>query len=285
MCPEPGDAARLARAAEAAGIESLLTVEHIVWPTEYDSVYPYSPTGRLPGGPDTALPDPLIWMAHVAAHTTTLRLLTGVLVLPQRNPLLVAKQVATLDALSGGRIELGIGVGWLREEFEALGVPFEGRGGTTAGGSMLDLYDDRFVLLLGSALDAPQRHRGRRRRRCCGWNRWRRWRRTGWRSSSGPMASPATGAVRWSGPDGHVAWRSASEVDPVAVGVSWTGCSGLTLAIIGFACRHPWRHRSPAAPPPTWWSMPPAGSSDLSARSASPIRTGRSRWPPVGPAP
>ncbi|MGE0301001.1 MAG: LLM class F420-dependent oxidoreductase, partial [Pseudonocardia sp.] len=87
--------------------------------------------GRLPGGPDTALPDPLIWMAHVAAHTTTLRLLTGVLVLPQRNPLLVAKQVATLDALSGGRIELGIGVGWLREEFEALGVPFEGRGART----------------------------------------------------------------------------------------------------------------------------------------------------------
>jgi probable F420-dependent oxidoreductase len=70
-------------------------------------------------------------MAHVAAATTRLRLITGVLVVPQRNPLVLAKQVATLDHLSGGRISLGIGVGWLREEFDALGVPFERRGART----------------------------------------------------------------------------------------------------------------------------------------------------------
>jgi len=131
VCPGAPEAVRLARAAEAAGVEALLTVEHVVWPTHYDSVYPYSPTGRLPGGPDTDLPDPLIWMAHVAACTTTLRLMTGVLVMPQRNPLVLAKQVATLDAMSDGRIELGIGVGWLREEFDALGVPFDERGSRT----------------------------------------------------------------------------------------------------------------------------------------------------------
>jgi probable F420-dependent oxidoreductase len=129
--PEPDAAHRVARAAEAAGFESLITVEHVVWPTRYESRYPYSPDGRLPGGPRTLLPDPLIWMAHVAAATTALRLITGVLVLPQRNPLVLAKQAATLDHLSGGRIALGIGVGWLREEFEAIGVPFEHRGSRT----------------------------------------------------------------------------------------------------------------------------------------------------------
>ncbi|HSB40493.1 MAG TPA: LLM class F420-dependent oxidoreductase [Methylomirabilota bacterium] len=129
--PDPGAAHRVARAAEAAGFESLITVEHVVWPTRYASRYPYAPDGRLPGGPGTALPDPLIWMAHVAAATTRLRLITGVLVVPQRNPLVLAKQVATLDHLSGGRVSLGIGVGWLREEFEALGVPFERRGART----------------------------------------------------------------------------------------------------------------------------------------------------------
>lgn len=129
--PDPAAAHRVARAAEAAGFESLITVEHVVWPTRYTSRYPYAPDGRLPGGPGTLLPDPLIWMAHVAAVTTTLRLITGVLVVPQRNPLVLAKEVATLDHLSGGRISLGIGVGWLREEFAALGVPFEGRGART----------------------------------------------------------------------------------------------------------------------------------------------------------
>ena len=129
--PDPEDAKRLAMAAEKAGFESLIVVEHVVWPTDYRSPYPYSATGKLPGGPSTKLPDPLIWMAYVGAVTTRLRFLTGVLVLPQRNPLVLAKEVATLDHLTGGRVSLGIGVGWLKEEFEALGVPFDARGART----------------------------------------------------------------------------------------------------------------------------------------------------------
>ena len=126
----PGLAAahRLARLAEAAGFDSVFAVDHVVLPDNYDSTYPYSATGRLPGNSSSALPDPLIWIASVAAVTTRLRFMTGVIILPQRNPFVLAKQVATLDHLSGGRFELGIGVGWLKEEFAALGVPFEWRG-------------------------------------------------------------------------------------------------------------------------------------------------------------
>jgi len=124
-------ARRLARAAEAAGFESLVVIEHVVWPTHYESIYPYSPTGRLPGGPETRLPDPLIWMAFALAATERLKCMTGILILPQRNPVVLAKELATLDDMSGGRLELGIGVGWLKEEFKALGVPFEKRGART----------------------------------------------------------------------------------------------------------------------------------------------------------
>lgn len=126
--PDAAGAKRLAVAAEAAGFESLFIIEHVVWPTHYESKYPYAPSGRLPGGPDTKLPDPLIWMAFAAAATTRLRFMTGVLILPQRNPVVLAKEVATLDYMSGGRVMLGVGVGWLREEFAALGVPFARRG-------------------------------------------------------------------------------------------------------------------------------------------------------------
>lgn len=126
--PDGTGAARLARLAEAAGFDTVLAVDHVVLPDRYDSTYPYAPGGRLPGDQFTAMPDPLIWMAFAAAATTRLRLMTGVIILPLRNPLVLAKQVATLDRMSGGRIDLGIGVGWLREEFTALGVPFEARG-------------------------------------------------------------------------------------------------------------------------------------------------------------
>lgn len=121
-------AGELGRIAEAAGIESLWAVEHVVVPTGYESRYPYSNSGRMPGGEDVPIPDPLVWSSWVAAATNTVKLATGVLILPQRHPLVTAKEVATLDRLSGGRTMLGVGVGWLREEFEALGVPFEGRG-------------------------------------------------------------------------------------------------------------------------------------------------------------
>ena len=128
---EAGQAVRLARAAEAAGFESIWTVDHVVVPAGYQSNYPYDPSGRLPSGEATVFPDPLIWLAYVAAETSTLRLGTGILIVPQRNPLVLAKELATLDYLSGGRMILGAGVGWLEEEFEALGIPFEGRGQRT----------------------------------------------------------------------------------------------------------------------------------------------------------
>jgi len=126
--PDMAGAIRMVKIAEAAGFDSVITVDHVVFPHKYTSIYPYAPGGRLPGGPGGALPDPLIWMAAMAAVTTKLRFMTGVIILPLRNPFVLAKQVATLDHMSGGRIELGVGVGWLKEEFEAVGVPFEKRG-------------------------------------------------------------------------------------------------------------------------------------------------------------
>jgi probable F420-dependent oxidoreductase len=129
-----GEAAvALAQAAEAAGFESIWTVEHVVVPHGYQSRYPYSPSGRMGSGlEDYPIPDPLIWLAYVASATRTLKLGTAILILPQRNPVITAKAVATLDHLAGGRrVLLGIGVGWLAEEFATLGVPFEDRGPRT----------------------------------------------------------------------------------------------------------------------------------------------------------
>ncbi|MFA5565484.1 MAG: LLM class F420-dependent oxidoreductase [Acidimicrobiia bacterium] len=123
----PEGAAAIAKAAEQAGFESLWTVEHVVVPREYASAYPYSGDGKMPGGSDFDIPDPLIWLTWVAAQTTTLRLGTGVMILPQRNPVITAKEIATLDLLSGGRVELGVGIGWLEEEFEILGASFPDR--------------------------------------------------------------------------------------------------------------------------------------------------------------
>jgi probable F420-dependent oxidoreductase len=128
---EPDAAAAFASHAEAAGFESLWTVEHVVVPAGYESTYPYDPSGRMPGNDDAPIPDPLVWLSYLAAVTSRIRLATGILIVPQRNPLVLAKQLATLDALSGGRMEFGIGVGWLEEEFDALGVPFDDRGRRT----------------------------------------------------------------------------------------------------------------------------------------------------------
>lgn len=129
------DAARaveLLQAGEAAGFESAWTIEHTVVPANYESTYPYHASGKMAGGnDDIALPDPLIWMSYIAAATTTIRLGTAVMILPQHNPVITAKQVATLDAMSGGRIMLGIGVGWLEEEFNAIGASFGDRGRRT----------------------------------------------------------------------------------------------------------------------------------------------------------
>lgn len=125
---EPEAACHLARTTEATGFDSIWTVDHVVVPAGYRSTYPYDPSGRLPSAEDAPYPDPLIWLAFVARETRSIRLATGILILPQRNPLVLAKQLATLDVLSGGRVSLGVGIGWLEEEFRALGASFEGRG-------------------------------------------------------------------------------------------------------------------------------------------------------------
>ena len=117
-----GDLVRNASLAEAAGFDSVFAVEHVVFPDNYTSVYPYAPGGRLPGGPLVNFPDPLIWLTWVAAATTRLRFMTAVMILPQRNPLVLAKEVATLDYLSGGRIGWNIVTGHLRGEHRALGL-------------------------------------------------------------------------------------------------------------------------------------------------------------------
>jgi probable F420-dependent oxidoreductase len=118
----------LATTAETSGFESIWTFEHAIVPVEYESKYPYSPNGKMGTTPETNFVDPLIALATVAAHTQQIRLATGVNILPQTNPLYLAKQAASLDFVSGGRFMLGVGIGWLAEEFSALGVPFERRG-------------------------------------------------------------------------------------------------------------------------------------------------------------
>jgi len=131
---DPDGAVEMARAAEAAGFESLWTVEHTVVPAGYESTYPYDRSGRMPGSDDAPIPDPLVWLAFLASATSTINLATGILIQPQRNPVVLAKEVATLDHLSGGRVQLGVGVGWLEEEFDAIGVPFAERGRRTDDG-------------------------------------------------------------------------------------------------------------------------------------------------------
>lgn len=118
----------LARKAEAVGVESVWTFEHVIVPNDYQSRYPYSADGKMGVTPETNFVDPLVALGVVAQATERLRLGTGVNILPQTNPLLLAKQAASLDFVSGGRFMLGVGIGWLREEYDAMGTPFERRG-------------------------------------------------------------------------------------------------------------------------------------------------------------
>ena len=123
--------AHLATTAEDVGIESLWTVEHVVVPVGYESTYPYDPSGRMPGPENSPIFDPILPLTYAAAITSKIKLATGVVILPQRHPFYIAKEAATLDVLSGGRAILGIGVGWLEEEFDALGIPFQTRASRT----------------------------------------------------------------------------------------------------------------------------------------------------------
>ena len=122
----------VAVAAERSAFATLWSGEHVVMVDQSSSRYPYSDDGQIavPAGADWI--DPLIGLSFAAAATSTIGLATGVLLLPEHNPVLVAKQAATLDTLSGGRLTLGVGIGWSREEFDALGVPFERRAARTA---------------------------------------------------------------------------------------------------------------------------------------------------------
>ncbi len=117
-----------AQAAEQAGVESLWTFEHVMVPLEYASRYPYHKSGKMGGPPETGFVDPLIALSAIANATGTIRLGTGVNILSQANPLFIAKQSASLDFMSGGRFMLGVGIGWLEEEFNAMGAPFARRG-------------------------------------------------------------------------------------------------------------------------------------------------------------
>lgn len=124
----PAQVTALALKAEEVGLESVWTFEHVIVPADYESTYPYSSKGKMGATPETPFLDPLIALAHVAAVTETLKIGTSVNILPQTNPLLAAKQVASLDVLSGGRLLYGVGVGWLEEEYVAMGTPFARRG-------------------------------------------------------------------------------------------------------------------------------------------------------------
>ena len=121
----------LCRKAESLGFDSVWAAEHVVRPSRIDSRYPYTADGVMPGETDAPIPDPLIWLAYVASTVPNMKLGTCILILPQRNPLILAKELGTLDHLSGGRVELGIGVGWMKEEFDALGVEWAHRGSRT----------------------------------------------------------------------------------------------------------------------------------------------------------
>ena len=116
------------RHVEQCGFDEVVVVEHSVVVSRYTSVYPYDPSGQMELADDCPIPDPLDLLAFLAGQTTTLGLATGVLVLPNHHPVVLAKRAATLDVLSGGRLRLCVGMGWMKEEIEACGVAFETRG-------------------------------------------------------------------------------------------------------------------------------------------------------------
>jgi probable F420-dependent oxidoreductase len=124
--------AAYAEAAEAAGFASIWVGEHVVFLDEYASRYPYSDDGRIGLPPDSGMLELFSTLTFLAAETTRLRVGTAVCLVPQRNPVYTAKSVATADWLSGGRVDFGVGIGWLREEFAVLDMPFEQRAAVNA---------------------------------------------------------------------------------------------------------------------------------------------------------
>lgn len=117
----------LAQHVESCGFESIVAVEHTVVVRNYASTYPYAESGKMEPSNTCDIPDPLDLLSFLAARTSTLGLATGVLVLPNHHPVVLAKRLATIDALSGGRLRLCAGLGWMREEIEACGADFDTR--------------------------------------------------------------------------------------------------------------------------------------------------------------
>ncbi len=118
----------LATEAEGHGFDSLWVAEHVVLFDDYGSRYPYADDGRIPAPPENGMLEPFTSLAFLAAVTERIRLGTGICLVPQRNPVYTAKEAANVDWVSGGRLDFGVGVGWLAEEFGAVAVPFERRG-------------------------------------------------------------------------------------------------------------------------------------------------------------
>jgi len=125
---EPQHAVALARAAEAGGFHGVMVSDHLLFPQELSSEYPYTPDGKPMWQPDTPWPDPWVLIGAMAAVTERVRFGTNIYIAPARNPFAVAKQVATASVLSGGRVILGAGAGWMREEFDLMGQSFDDRG-------------------------------------------------------------------------------------------------------------------------------------------------------------
>ncbi len=145
------------REAEERGFESIWVPEHVVLFDEYTSAYPYAADGRFPAGADSGMVEPFTALTYLAAVTDRVRLGTGICLVPQRNPVYTAKAVTDLDSLSGGRVDFGVGIGWLREEFEALGMPFERRGRRTDEhlAVMRSLWCDEVSEFHGELVDLP----------------------------------------------------------------------------------------------------------------------------------
>jgi probable F420-dependent oxidoreductase len=144
----------VAAAYEDSGFESIWIPEHLVFPAEMPPTYPYSDSGYPPVTPDTPAYDPWVVLSYIAASTQRIRLATNIYILPLRHPLQTARSVVTLDRVSGGRVTLGIGVGWLEDEFSYLGVSFADRGRRTDaaisairrlwGEDIIEVHDEHF---------------------------------------------------------------------------------------------------------------------------------------------
>lgn len=147
----PAFLAKAAKAAEDRGFHSVWVGEHVVLFDRYAKEYPYAESGEFPLNGEAGMAEPFTTLAWLAGQTSTIRLGTGVILVPQRNPLYTAKEVANVDWLSGGRFDFGIGVGWQREEFEALQVPWERRGARN---------DEYIELMRRLWIDAESAHDG-----------------------------------------------------------------------------------------------------------------------------